>query len=271
MNFEHVCIFVNKEVHRPLAEKLEASLRLKNIHVQIITSLQELPTSDLLISLGGDGTILKCVRTAAPLRVPVLGINCGSLGFLTACEKEEALVILKDLISGNYTFEQRALLEVRVLVPNKEPQVFTAFNDCILRSAAPRTLLITAQWNEHDLPSYNGDGVIVATPTGSTAYSLAAGGPIADPSAKVLLVTPICPHSLHQRPLVLSSNGKLTLTPTPKYQEDAVLCSLDGQNNVPLPAGTKVEISRAPYPAQLIFLSGYDFFHELNRKLDWGS
>lgn len=273
MNFNHVCIFINKEEHRPLAQRLQNSLRPDSFHTQIVSSLASLPETDLLVGLGGDGTILKCVRAAAPLHIPVLGINCGTLGFLSAGEEEASHAILTDILHNNFIVEERTLLEVHPHVGNKNPQVFTAFNDCILRSATPRILPLQALWNGHPLPPYKGDGVIIATPTGSTAYSLAAGGPIVEPSVDAIVVTPICPHSLHQRPLVLPANGELTLIPNPKYPEDGVLCSLDGQINIPLPANAQVEITRAPYSAKLVFprtAPSRDFFNVLSQKLNWG-
>ena len=268
-----MCIFTSKEEHLPLAEKLLSSLHADNLHAQIISTPEPLPGTDLLIGLGGDGTILKCVRAAAPLNIPVLGINCGTLGFLSAGEEEEMRPIVAAILHNDYVVKERTLLEVRVSSPEKKIQTFTAFNDCILRSATPRILPLQALWNKTPLPSYKGDGVIVATPTGSTAYSLAAGGPIVEPSVDAIVVTPICPHSLHQRPLVLPASGKLTLIPTPKYKEDGVLCSLDGQINLPLSMNAKVEITRAPFSAKLIFprtAPTGDFFKVLSRKLNWG-
>ena len=273
MDIKRICIFINKEEHLPLAKKLQDSLRFDDLHVQILSSLEQLSEMDLLIGLGGDGTILKCVRAAAPLNIPILGINCGTLGFLSAGEEEEAFSILTSILRSDSVVEERTLLKVQICSPDKDPQVFTAFNDCILRSATPRILPLQALWNGKPLPSYKGDGVIVATPTGSTAYSLAAGGPIVEPSVDAIVVTPICPHSLHQRPLVLPAGGVLTLIPTPKYKEDGVLCSLDGQNSIALPTNTKVEITRAPYKAKLVFpctSSTHDFFKVLSQKLNWG-
>ena len=244
-----------------------------NCQTEIITSLEDFQAwgkTDLLISLGGDGTLLKCVRYAAPHKTPVFGINCGTLGFLAACEKKEVLNTLAQLLAGHCTRHTRQMLEVHVLQPGKDPQTFTAFNDCILRAAAPRTLLIEAAWNETSVPSYYGDGVIVATPTGSTAYSLAAGGPIVEPSVSVLVVTPICPHSLHQRPIVLPAQGTLQLTPILNYPEDRALVSLDGQTHLSLVAGACVRVKTSPIPALLLCPPDRDFFTVLNRKLDWG-
>ena len=273
MQFSQAIIFLAKEQNRPLAEQVKNYLRTHNCKAQIITSLQDFAAWDpvnLLISLGGDGTLLKCVRYAAPRQIPVFGINCGTLGFLAACEKKDALCALAQLLEGHCAIHTRQMLEARIFQPGQEVQTLTAFNDCILRAAAPRTLLLQAVWNNTPIPSYYGDGVIVATPTGSTAYSLAAGGPIVEPSVSVLVVTPICPHSLHQRPLVLPASGTLKLTPILEYPEDRALLSLDGQTNLSLSAGAQLEIQISDIPALLIRLPERDFFTVLSRKLNWG-
>ena len=273
MPITQALIFLAKEQNRPLAEKIKNYLRTCNCEGQVVTSLDDFTAwdpVDLLISLGGDGTLLKCVRTAAPHKVPVFGINCGTLGFLAACEKEDAFGTLAQLLQGHCSVHARKMLQARLSQPGQPVQTFTAFNDCILRAAAPRTLLIEAAWNDTDVPPYYGDGVIVSTPTGSTAYSLAAGGPIVEPSVNVLVVTPICPHSLHQRPLVLPPDGTLTLTPVLNYSQDRALLSLDGQTNLSLAAGAKLEIQIAPTPGLLVFPEEREFFRVLHRKLNWG-
>jgi len=155
-----------------------------------------------------------------------------------------------------------------MLMAKVNGHTYAAFNDCVLRTDKPRAFVTRAVWNGKDLPSYYGDGIIVATPTGSTAYSLAAGGPIIEPSVPVLTITPVCPHSLYQRPLVLAANGILTLTPDNAI--DHAFISLDGQNNVPVPQGQAVEITRSPFDAQLLCLPDRHFFALLNRKLNWG-
>lgn len=273
MPYTRALIFLAKPAQQTLANQVCDFLRQNGCEAQINTSLENFNAwdkTDLLISLGGDGTLLKCVRYAAPKQIPVFGINCGTLGFLAACEKEDFLPALTQLLQGKCDVRKRKMLEVRVFTQRQPPQLFNAFNDCVLRSAAARTLLVSATWNTTELSPYYGDGVIVSTPTGSTAYSLASGGPIVEPSVSVLVVTPISPHSLHQRPLVLPVEGKLTLTPVLKYDEDRALISLDGQTNLTLSQGDTAEISCAPYPALLICPPDRTFFQVLNRKLNWG-
>ncbi len=274
MQISYAAIFLAKEENRSLANQIHASLHTRDCESVIFTSFEnfdEWDKVDLLISLGGDGTILRCVREMASKNIPVMGVNCGTLGFLAACEKADIFGTLAQLFEGHCTVHERRLLQARIFQNSKETQTYVAFNDCILRSSAARTLLTQAVWNQTEIPPYYGDGVIVSTPTGSTAYSLAAGGPIVEPSVDVLVVTPICPHSLHQRPLVLPPSGLLKLNPVLKYSEDTALVSLDGQNHFTLSQGDHIEISLAPQKAKLIFPPDRDFFTVLNRKLDWGN
>ena len=271
MNLKRVSIFVNKPHNQPLAQQAADFLRAHQIEVDFLSSPDKLSSADMLISFGGDGTLLQCARQAAPKNIPVFGINCGTLGFLASCEKEAMLSSLEQVIKGAFTLHTRSLLEARVTQPPQETKTFLAFNDCVLHAATSRAFILQAEWNQTQMPAYYGDGVVVSTPTGSTAYSLAAGGPIVEPSVDVLVVTPICPHSLHQRPIVLPAGGTLTLTPSLKYKEDTVLLSLDGQTHLSLSAGGQVEITRSTYTVQLVGLPDRDFFTNLHRKLSWGN
>lgn len=275
MIFKQAAVFYNahKTSVRPLAEDACAFLRQNGVCARLLTDLNGLADgkTDLLVSMGGDGTMLHCARAAAPLHIPIFGINCGTLGFLAACEQNDCRHSLQLLLDGKCAVNERFMLHARVLTPQADPQNFLAFNDCVLRAAAPRAFLIEAAWNGSEIPSYFGDGVIVATPTGSTAYSLAAGGPIVQPGVDVLVVTPICPHTLNQRPLILSADGALTLTPSFKNRADRAIASIDGQINLTLPPGARVQITRSPVKAKLLCPPERGFFSILNRKLKWGN
>ncbi len=274
MNFKHAAIFYNANKTRtaPLGEEVCAFLRQNGVQAALITDLNGLTAqTDLLVSMGGDGTMLYCARAAAPLGIPIFGINCGTLGFLAACEQTDALTSLQTLLDGKCTLNERFMLHVKVSAPQAHTRDFIAFNDCVLRSAAPRAFLVEAAWNGTEMPSYFGDGVIVSTPTGSTAYSLASGGPIVEPGVDVLIITPICPHTLNQRPLVLSADGTLTMVPSFKNEADRALCSVDGQINLTLPPDARVQITRSPVKAKLFCLPERGFFPILNRKLKWGN
>ena len=271
MQFKHVGVFYNelKPQVQPLAQQVVDFLRAHKVDAQLITTLDHLSRFHLIISMGGDGTMLRCARACAPQDIPILGINCGTLGFLAAAEKTELNTALEDLLVGNFRFRKRILLQVSVMT-DKETQTFTAFNDCVLHSSNMRAFFIYASFNQKSMPSYFGDGVIVSTPTGSTAYSLAAGGPIVEPSVEVMVVTPVCPHSLHQRPIVLPVDGKLQLYPSFKNKEDGSILSLDGQTHLPLAHGTTIEISRSRYEVKLLAFPERGFFDVLHKKLSWG-
>lgn len=272
MQFERVLVFYNaqKPQNKPLAERVVAWLNARGKTARVVTAFDELPTAHLLICMGGDGAMLRCARETAPLAVPLLGINCGTLGFLAACEKTEFEETLTDLFAGKLTAQERTLLEVHIQFPDKKTKLLLALNDCVLRAEKPRALTINATFNTRALPPYFGDGVLISTPTGSTAYALAAGGPIVAPGVEGLLVTPICPHTLTQRPILLPPNGKLELVPVLKTPLDGADLTIDGQENVTLPPGTRVQITQSPLRAKLFTRPQRDFFTMLNRKLNWG-
>lgn len=269
--FNRVGVFFNQtKTHiAPLAQQTVAFLHAKNVQATLLTTLDNLPDVDLLISLGGDGTILRCARACAPKGVPIFGLNCGTLGFLAAAEKEEFSRALTALLENKCVARNRLMLQVAVRQNGKE-EIFTALNDCVLHASNMRAFFISGVCNGVEMPPYFGDGLIVATPTGSTAYSLAAGGPIVEPNVEVFVLTPVCPHSLHERPMVLSASGKLLLKTAFKNVEDGAVASFDGQVHTPLQAGAEIEITRAPFTAQLLTLPERGFFNVLHKKLSWG-
>lgn len=275
MNSNRFAIFFNeqKPLARVLAQEVGSFLQKRGLETVFLTSLETLSAQAfrLLICLGGDGTMLRSARTAAPLGLPVFGINCGTLGFLASCEKEDFETALEQALDGSCRFAERFMLQVKTFAPDTEEQNFLAFNDCVLRAAHPRAFTLNASFNGKQIPSYFGDGVIVATPTGSTAYSLAAGGPIVEPGVDVHLVTPICPHSLNQRSLILPAQGTLELIPEFKNEEELAVLSIDGQINLTLPRNARVQFTRSPLKAKLFCAQERDFFTILNRKLKWGS
>ena len=269
--FNRVGVFYNqlKEQVAPLAKEVVSLLHTQHVQAAVLTTLDNLENTDLVISMGGDGTMLRCARACAPKNIPVFGINCGTLGFLASAEKAQIPQALHMLLKGDCT--TRSLLMLSVTVHQKgRVHHFTALNDCVLRAAHMRAFFVQATYNQTAIPSYFGDGVIIATPTGSTAYSLAAGGPIVAPSLEVFVLTPVCPHSLHQRPLVLNAQGTLVLKPSFKNPEDSALISFDGQIHLPLSSGDELEIVRAPFQATLLTSPQRGFFSVLHKKFNWG-
>ena len=269
--FNRVGVFFNQtKTHiAPLARQAVDFLRTQNVQATLLPTLENLPDLDVLISMGGDGTILRCARVCAPKNIPIFGLNCGTLGFLAAAEKEEFSRALTALLDGQCVARHHLMLHVSVR-QNGQAETFAALNDCVLHASNMRAFFVNAAFNGVSMPPYFGDGLIIATPTGSTAYSLAAGGPIVEPNVEVFVLTPVCPHSLHERPMVLSAAGKLLLKPAFKNTEDSAVASFDGQVHTPLHAGAEIEITRAPFTAQLLTLPERGFFNVLHKKLSWG-
>ncbi len=273
MQFKRVAVFYNeqKPQNKPLSEQVAAWFATHNHTAKVITALDNLSDTDLLVCMGGDGALLACAREAAPHRIPILGVNCGTLGFLASCEKTEIEQTLTDLLDGKLLLQKRNMLAVQVQFPSEEAQDLLALNDCVLHADKTRALTVQATFDGRELPPYYGDGVLISTPTGSTAYALAAGGPIMAPGVEGLLVTPICPHTLTQRPLVLPAQGRLELAPILKTPLDGADLTIDGQETLALPAGTRVQITQSQHQAQFFISTHRDFFTMLNRKLNWGS
>jgi NAD+ kinase len=266
--------------------------------------------ADLVIALGGDGTVLHAARDLAGRGIPLLGVNSGTLGFLSGMEARDFSEKFSSVLSGKYIIQERLLLKAEII---REGKVIsgphTAFNDCVVKALEPRAFYVNARYGGKFLKTYFGDGLIVSTPGGSTAYSLAASGPIVYPDLDVFVFTPICPHTLTQRPLVLPANEEIVLSyrrthnphsassvensgpakdfqPLPqcmkgKYWREisgnfiasrsaAAVVSLDGQLNMELAPGDEVRITKSPRKTKLLLPADYDYFDVLSRKLKWG-
>ena len=226
--------------------------------------------TDVILTIGGDGTILHVANMTLNYHKPILGVNLGRCGFLATCEVDELETKLSAVARGQYSLDSRMLLYVRVL--GDDSWEGHALNDVVVtKGRLQQAIDFSVYCDDILVEHFRGDGVIVATPTGSTAYSLASGGPIVEPGVDVLVVTPICPHTLNQRPLILSAQGELTLTPSFKTASDRAACSIDGQINLTLPPGACVQISRSALKAKLLCPPERGFFQILNRKLKWGN
>jgi NAD+ kinase len=236
-------------------------------------SLAELPDDpgdlDLLVTLGGDGALLSGARWAAPAGTPVLGVNLGRLGFLTAVTLDEMDEALSRFAKGEVVLDTRMGLEVCPEHGDSQSECYYALNDAVLhRGGLVRVVHLRVWVDEEEVGLYRGDGVIIATPTGSTAYSLSAGGPILDPRLDVLVATPICPHTLAVRPLVLRASAEITIevVSTPEN----LMLTIDGQVGSELEVGDRVIVRKAKQPVRLVRLPGQPFFSLLRRKLRWG-
>jgi NAD+ kinase len=223
---------------------------------------------DLIVVLGGDGTLLSVARLAQAAAVPLLGVNLGSLGFLTETTLERLDPVLEDVRAGRCTVEERMMLEVVVAHGAEEHGPFTVLNDAVINKAAiARMIEMEAAVDGVYLTVYRADGLIVATPTGSTAYSLSAGGPIVYPDMEAMLVTPICPHTLTNRPLVVPDRVAVELTI--RAGQDIHL-TLDGQLGIELYAKDRVTIRKSAARTRLVHCPERDWFSILRQKLKWG-
>lgn len=251
---------------------------------------------DVLITLGGDGTLLRGAREAGPRGVPVLGCNLGRLGFLTASSPGELEEAMGRLVRGEYRVEERLTLRVRVqaadradatgqrdpgagargenAVPEDEDseaagRSFYALNDAVVHKSGFARLITLRVWVDgEEVGQYSADGIVLATATGSTAYSLSAGGPVLVPELDALVATPISPHTLAVRPLVVPADAGFEVEVRPRSEQPVL--TVDGQAGVALRTGDRIRASRSPHPVRLVQFPGQSFFSVLRRKLRWG-
>ena len=225
--------------------------------------------ADLLIVLGGDGTLLSVVRALEERAVPILGINLGTLGFLVEVSVDEMHEALARALDGKMTIEPRMRLAVRLLRGGRELRRWLALNDAVItKGASARIVDLEARADGQLVTTYHADGLIVSTPTGSTAYTLSAGGPILLPGVPSMVLTPICPHALTQRPLVLPDSAVIEVIVHPRGGE--VQLAIDGQEGAPLQEGDLVEVRRSEHPALLLVSPAHSRFEVLRSKLRWG-
>ncbi|HXT01767.1 MAG TPA: NAD(+)/NADH kinase [Elusimicrobiota bacterium] len=235
-------------------------------------SSESIRRADFAIALGGDGTMLRVAREVAPRGIPLLGVNLGTLGFLSGVEAVDLKRRLDAVVSGRFVVEERSMLTAETLRDGR--RVFgpdLALNEVVIRCGdQARAITLATRSGERFVADFFGDGLIVATPTGSTAYSLAASGPIVDPSLDVTLLAPICPHTLTQRPLIVPAHLPLAIRLSPRKDSPRVLVSLDGRPGCELRVGDEVRVRRAETPLRLLLPPGRSFFEVLRRKLKWG-
>ena len=223
--------------------------------------------SDLLLVFGGDGTILRVVRETDGSATPILGINMGRLGFLTAVSSRHLAAALEKVWRGDFVVETRPLIEATGDGQGR-PIRLSALNDIVIsRGAVSRLIELEVSVNNKALTCYRGDGLIVSSPTGSTAYSLSAGGPIVSPTAQVFAITPICPHALSNRSVIVNSNATVKVTVLSEQLE--IIVSADGQMQAALGCGDVVTIRRARRAVHFLHLGGWSFFDTVRRKLHW--
>ncbi len=226
---------------------------------------------DAILSLGGDGTLLRTARLPAAAGIPILGINLGRVGFLTSASPATIGAALEALVTGQYTLDRRQALEAAIIGPDGGSRpLATALNDVVIHKAGvARVVRLEVELEGEPIGPYSADGLCIATPTGSTAYSLSAGGPIIVPGVQALVVTPICAHTLAVRPVVVPAHWTVVVTPLGPHDGE-LLVSVDGQVATHLEPGARVEVRRAAELVLLVRLGEEGFFSKLRRKLHWG-
>ncbi len=233
------------------------------------TAAELVKEAQCLIVLGGDGTLLNSARLAAPAGIPLLGINIGRMGFLTEVDAPELFFALEKLLKGEYSVDDRMMLEAKVYRRGSCVARSTALNDAVVtKGAFARLIFLETYVNDEYVATYPADGLIIASPTGSTAYSLSAGGPLVSPDLALMLVTPICPHSLWARPLVIGAESEIRVIVN--SQKEEVMLTMDGQYGVRLEQNDAVVVTRSPFQAKFIRLKNRSFYYLLRRKLSEG-
>ena len=260
-------LFQEKNIKISVRPTLQQLLGNAGLHVEAFTKLPE--DIDYLISLGGDGTFLDSIALVEKSGVPVLGINTGRLGFLSNITLEDCEKTVFNLLQKNYTIEERSLLKVSGdFLPSGD--IPYALNEIGIQKRLPTMMIsIKVSINGERLPDYWADGLLVSTPTGSTAYSMSVGGPIIVPEARCLLLSPIASHNLSTRPLVISDQSTIKMQVTTRYNTAAII-SLDNRF-YEVASGTEISIAKAAFTVKTVRLYGSSFFSTLQEKLLWGS
>ena len=226
--------------------------------------------ADIAIVVGGDGTMLNVARTLAAYEVPLIGINLGRLGFLVDIPRDTMLEGLAEILDGNFRSEERLLLQAEIVRDGRVQHASNAFNDVVVNKGQLARLIEFESYIDNEfVNSTRADGIIIATPTGSTAYALSAGGPILHPTLPAMVLVPICPHTLSDRPLAVSSESHIEIVMTHTSYQSAHL-TLDGQINFSLQDKDRVRVRRADKPVTLIHPSNRNHYDVLRAKLRWG-
>lgn len=223
---------------------------------------------DLVIALGGDGTLLKAGRALARAGVPVLGVNLGRLGFMVDIAPDEVSASLNRILDGEYSIEERLILEATIEGSAREPDI--AINDVVVRHRRFVRMLDFATYaNGTFISQHRADGIILSTPTGSTAYALSSGGPMMHPALEAIALVPICPHTLSDRPLILEAGSQIAIE-TSSDPDNVAFYTCDGQSDIALEPGARLLVSRSPHRLRLVHPPDYDYFGILRNKLNWG-
>lgn len=280
MNNITLIVKPHSEAAKPLAEQIYTLLKKKNKNILLeerAAAVLNLPEnsaeeikekSELIIVLGGDGTLISAIRLVEDKDTPILGINLGRLGFLTETKVEEAIQVIENILEGNYRCEQRMKLNGKIVNGEAEFSM-DVLNDIVIhKGALARIIEMDVFIDNMFVNTYRADGLIIATPTGSTAYSLAAGGPIVIPTMNSILITPICPHSLTHRPVVVPDNSEIKIII--KSEDEKIYITFDGQIGKKLEKNDEIIIKKSKNYARLIIPKNRNYYSLLREKLHWG-
>jgi len=265
-----------------LAEEVVAWLVEREVEVYVDKALAEAmpdmqgypeqtipPLVDMVVVLGGDGTLLSVARLVGDLRTPILGVNLGSLGFMTEITRSELFPMLEQVLKGDFTVSERMRLLAIIRRRGEEVARYRVLNDVVINKGALARIIDMEAWVDDDyLTTFKADGLIVSTPTGSTGYNLAAGGPIIYPGNHCHVISPICPHTLTNRPIVVSDDATIRIAV--KSLDQDVVFTADGQEGMPLECGDVVELRKSNHSTLLIKSPSKDYFQVLRTKLHWG-
>jgi len=272
---ERFCIITNqfKDENNYMTDRVLNYLRKakKTVCTKENDGIQVADDTDCIIVLGGDGTLLKAARDNRKSGIPLMGINLGTLGYLSSVEKENMEEALKMLLKGNFQIETRMMLAgIITLKSGEKKDEIHALNDIVIsRGGIPHIVSFRISINGHYLNTYHADGVIVSTPTGSTSYNLSAGGPIVEPNARLLMLTPICPHTLNTRSIVFSANDKVTIRVDEGKKEDIqrAVVNFDGEESIILEAGDEITIRESELTTKIMKLDDISFLGTLHKKM----
>jgi len=261
-------ILINQHIEIAVQEKFYNHISSLGLHYNVTEIIKDQHfDADLAISIGGDGTFLRTTAVIGKKDIPIFGINAGRLGFLADVNEQDVDEALNEILTGKYHIENRSMLQL-----STEDKVFSGYNYAlneiaILKQDTASMITVHAMVNKEYLNSYEADGLIIATPTGSTAYSMSVGGPIVTPTASSLIISPVAPHSLTTRPLVIDDDREITLDVESRNKN--FLISLDGRSNV-FSVGTRLSIRKADFKLKVVKRIGHTFYSTLRDKLMWG-
>jgi len=273
--YKKVDIFTKQsEEAKEFSKVLKAWLESKNIQSNIFENLSDLEKeenlkgTDLLVVVGGDGSLLITARRVAKFQIPIIGINVGRLGFLTEINKDDAIKELETILSKPLCISKRMMLRVSLFREGNKILEADVLNDVVINKAIlARIVDVSVYVGDRYITTYNGDGIIISTPNGSTAYALSAGGPIVYPMMEVFVLVPICPHTLTDRPIILPTLEPITIKMVSK-EKDAWL-TLDGQEGTQIFYGDEIVVKQSPYYAHIVRTPYKNYFDILREKLNW--